>query len=123
MRMSRIVTFRRITHFFCLCMISLNVHAQSVSVKLQAETWDMARNGESLLKIDALSRVVNSWARNQSSKIELRYPGGEEGELWVEELRNWLISLGVPSDAIRLSPGSDAEDVINIELIEAVKDR
>ena len=40
-------------------------------------------------------------------RIELRYPGGEEGELWVGELMDWLISLGIPSKYLVAVPGSD----------------
>ena len=106
--------FRAITRLICLCVMSLNVHAQSVSVKLQAETWDMARHGESLLKIDALSGVVNSWASKQSSKIELRYPGGEAGALWANELRDWLVSLGLPVNRVVLQPGNASDEKITL---------
>jgi hypothetical protein len=49
--------------------------------------------------------------------IEIRYPGGEEGELWVRELMDWLIALGIPSDAMNQIPGSGAEDRISLVLI------
>lgn len=108
-------------YLFLICgLISVNISAQSSSVKLHAETWDVSRHGEILIKVPELATMVKQWLANQQQKIELRYPGGEEGELWVEELADWLVSLGVPGSAIQISPGSDARDIINIVLIEAV---
>lgn len=105
------------------CVLSINAYAQADSVELRAETWDISRHGEVLLNVSELSTIVKRWMENTQQKIELRYPGGEEGELWVEELKGWLVSLGVPSNVILLSPGSDAEDIINMVLIEAVKSK
>lgn len=112
--------------FACLTLsllISINVYAQDVSIELRAESWDIPRHGESLLTVPELSKVMQKWMTDPSKKIELRYPGGEEGELWVEELKDWFVSLGVPSSIIQLSPGSHAEDIINIVIIKAEKSK
>ena len=50
--------------------------------------------------------------------IELRYPGGEEGEFWVQQLADWLVSLGIPSDRLVAIPGSGAGDSIKFALIK-----
>jgi len=101
--------------FLCLgLLLTLNVHADSRSVELHAETWDISRQGEALLRVPELSSIIRLWMTDPAQNIELRYPGGEEGELWVEELKDWMVSLGVPSSAIEPVPGSDAQDVINI---------
>ena len=42
------------------------------------------------------------------------HPGEDSGELWAAELRDWLISLGVPSDYIRLIPGTQEADEITL---------
>jgi len=104
-------------------LLSFNVVAENFNIELRAETWDVPRHGEALLKDPELSSVMQKWMLNPQQKIELRYPGGEEGELWVEELKDWFVSLGVPSHMIQLSPGSNAEDIINIVLINTVKKR
>ncbi|RDH84940.1 MAG: hypothetical protein DIZ80_05610 [endosymbiont of Galathealinum brachiosum] len=99
-------------------LISINVFAQDVNIELRAETWDIPRHGEALLEVPELSSAMQKWMADPQQKIELRYPGGEEGELWVEELRDWFVTLGVPSGVIQISPGSNAEDVINIVLFK-----
>lgn len=100
-------------------ILTMEAVAQNMSTELRSETWDMSRHGEVMLKMPELSKITKAWMLNPQQVIELRYPGGEEGELWVEELKDWLVSLGVPSSAVRISPGSMAEDIINLELIKA----
>lgn len=106
-----------------LGLISININAQPDTVKLSADTWEMSRHGEALIKVEELRTIVQLWHARPLWGIELRYPGGEEGELWVIELRDWLISLGVPSSSIHILPGSDAKDVINMSLIEVVRNK
>lgn len=101
--------------------MSSKLTAQASDIQLQAETWEVSRHGELLIKIPELSTIVNKWSEHTEQKIELRYPGGEEGLLWVEELMDRLVSLGVPSSTIQLLPGSSAEDIIHVVLIEAIK--
>jgi hypothetical protein len=94
--------------------------AEVTSVKLKAEQWDIPRHGETLLKQPELAKIVRLWLDHPEAKIEMRYPGGEEGELWVGELMDWLIALGIPSSAINRIPGSGAEDVIHLVLVPGV---
>jgi len=104
-----------------ICLMSNNLNAEAFGIELQSETWEVSRHGELLIKIPALTTIINKWSEDTKQKIELRYPGGEAGVLWVEELMDRLISLGIPSSAIQLLPGSNAEDIIHVVLIEAIK--
>jgi len=90
--------------------------AESFSVIIHSEQWDMPRHGETLIKQQELGEIVRLWAAQPDSRIEISYPGGEVGELWVQELMDWLVALGVPSEAILHSPGSGGEDIINLVL-------
>jgi hypothetical protein len=49
--------------------------------------------------------AVSYWESLDDAAMLLSYPGEDSGELWAAELKDWLISLGVPSDYIYLSPG------------------
>lgn len=92
--------------------------ANSTEIVLRAEQWEAGRDGERLLALPALQQLVNAWAARPQQKIELRYPGGEEGELWVEELKDWLVSLGVASKYMSAVPGSGEADVIRFQIIQ-----
>lgn len=85
---------------------------------LYAEQWELTRSGESLLSLPVLNQLINAWLLEKHKKIEVQYPGGEEGEFWVQELTDWLVSLGIPSRQMVIVPGSGADDMIKISLIK-----
>jgi len=84
---------------------------------LTAEQWERGRSGDTILQLPAVRSIVDEWLSDTGRLIEIRYPGGEEGELWVHELEDWLVALGVPADKLLMSPGSGAGDVIDFHLI------
>ncbi len=90
----------------------------SGQLQLRAEQWEIERHGERLIRINALKNLVDRWSSRKNQKIELQYPGGEEGELWVQELMDWLISLGIPSQYMVTVPGSGAEDIIRFKILK-----
>lgn len=85
---------------------------------LKAEQWELTRSGEALLSVPVLNTVINAWLQDKQKKIEIQYPGGEEGEFWVQELADWLVSLGIPSADIVATPGSGADDMVKFDLIQ-----
>ncbi|MDH5611462.1 MAG: hypothetical protein OEY66_03265 [Gammaproteobacteria bacterium] len=87
--------------------------------KLTEEQWDLVKQGEQLLEIPVMQQVVNTWSLKPNQAIELRYPGGEEGELWVGELKDWLISLAIPSQYLFVVAGSGEAGVIIIKIFKA----
>ena len=40
----------------------------------------------------------------------VRHPGGDDGNAWALEFREWLVALGVPSHFITLEPASGGVD-------------
>ena len=96
--------------------------AEPVVTELRAEQWELSRNGERLLGIDGIAEIVEAWSSDNRQKIELQYPGGEEGELWVYQLRDWLVALGIPSKNLVAVPGSGQGDVIRLQVIRSGED-
>ena len=86
--------------------------------KLYAEQWELTRSGESILSLPVLKKVTTAWLQDKHKIIEIQYPGGEEGEFWVQELMDWLVSLGIPSSRMLAVPGSGADDVIKFALVK-----
>jgi hypothetical protein len=85
---------------------------------LHAEQWEMARSGELLLTLPVLKKLVTAWLNEKQKMIEIQYPGGEEGEFWVQELTDWLVSLGIPSNHMITTPGSGSDDMIRFNIIK-----
>ena len=100
-----------------LMSVSADETTTDITMALRAEQWDTLRSGEALLKQPELADLVRRWMNTPGSVIELRYPGGEEGEVWVRELIDWLVALGVPAAAMQSLPGSGTNDTIYLVLL------
>lgn len=111
--------FRTGLLFILLILNSHLILANEVaSMELRYEQWELFRHGEKILTITELKELVIAWSENTDKILEMHYPGGEQGELWVRELMDWLIALGVPSGSIYAVPGSGNEDIIKILLVQ-----
>ncbi len=94
-----------------------HVMANSIRIfTLSADEWARPRTGIVIPQLAAVRSAVNYWGKGGDKAIIIRYPGEDTGELWAAELRDWLISLGVPSDYILLSSGTLAADEIKLEV-------
>ncbi len=109
-----------------IMLISMAVcSAESVQV-ISAEDWARPRSGESLVQMPALKRTVRDYLSQKGNqndqrrqRISIRHPRGEEGVLWAEELRGWLVALGIPSADIGVSPESSRIDAIELAVMDA----
>lgn len=79
------------------------------------QDWVKVKNATSVLQLPALQRVVSQFEANEKSIIVIQYPGGDEGNEWAIELRNWLVALGISSHEIQLQPGSGVPQAIVIK--------
>ena len=113
--------FRDLSYLIMALMFNQSVYAvTSIDTEniLLAEQWELSRHGDALVRIPVINKVINQWSLKPSQRIEIHFPGGEEGELWVGELSDWLVSLGVPSKNIVVVPGSGMEDVIKLYVVK-----
>jgi hypothetical protein len=98
-----------------LLLLTLSVSANAARIYvISADEWARPRSGAVIAEFEALRAAVGYWDKLDNALIVVRYPGEDSGELWAAELRDWLISLGVPSDYIRLVAGTQAADEIRL---------
>ncbi len=100
---------------FLLPLLAINAPAAETVVISSAE-WARPRSGETLARMPGLVQIARRLFETRHGHILVRHPGGEEGVLWAEELRGWLVALGVTSTQINLVPGTSHPDVIELEL-------
>ncbi len=101
--------------FVFLLLVFGPVEANSIRIfSLSADAWARPRAGDVLPQMDAVRSAVAYWETGTDAVIVLSHPGEDSGELWAAELKDWLVSLGIPSDYVLLSPGFQAEDEIQI---------
>ncbi|MDZ7829612.1 MAG: hypothetical protein U5K33_09060 [Halofilum sp. (in: g-proteobacteria)] len=84
--------------------------------ELDAAEWARPRSGATLVGMAPLPSVVRAWSSADDKDIAILHAGGEEGELWARELRDWLIALGVPGNRVRLVIGGSAPASLELEL-------
>lgn len=92
------------------------MHAGPATFIIDADRWATPRSGEALVQMEPLREAVVELMRRPGSRLLVRYPGGEAGQLWVQELRAWLVALGVPSSRIELVPGGVSDDIVQLQV-------
>ena len=98
-----------------LLLASVAGAANTVRIfNLSADEWARPRSGDVIPELASVRAAVSYWGRGVDALVVIRHPGEDSGELWAAELRDWLISLGVPSDYIRLTPGTQQADEIKL---------
>lgn len=78
--------------------------------------WPQIRQGDQLTRIPVLQRVMARFERLNDPQIIIRYPGGDRGNAWAVELRDWLVAMGVSSRRIALEPGSGAPAAMTVDV-------
>ncbi|GIS88566.1 MAG: hypothetical protein CM1200mP18_12760 [Gammaproteobacteria bacterium] len=63
-------------------------------------------------------KTAGVFVEDPRQQVTIRYPGGDKGNAWALELREWLVALGIPSNYIVLEPGSGGQDRLLL-LLEA----
>ena len=112
--------YRKLINSVCFAGLLFMVgHAAANSIRiftLSADEWARPRAGAVIPQLAAVRAAVSYWGKGGDKAMIIRYPGEDTGERWAAELRDWLISLGVPSDYILLSSGTQAADEIKLEV-------
>ena len=80
--------------------------------------WPDRRTTKSVLSIQPIKKILGLFVENPRHQVTIRYPGGDKGNGWALELREWLVALGIPSKYIVLEPGSGGQDRLLL-LLEA----
>ena len=99
-----------------LLFVSMALPAADSGFLLDSETWARPRSGSSVSAMPVVRQLVQQWVSAPTQRIDIRYPGGEEGVLWASELRDWLVALGIPAEAIIVQAGSPHADQLLLQL-------
>ncbi len=86
------------------------------TVEITAEQWARPRSAAAIARLPELPGFIAAFDREPGGRVIVRYAGGDEGSLWAEELRSWLVALGIPSAHIELRPDLPQADKLLLEL-------
>jgi hypothetical protein len=94
---------------FALALAALGAQAET-GCAVSAAEWSRPRSAAMVGALPGVRDCVQAWLAAPERRLILVSAPGEEGGLWANELRDWLIALGVPSSAIELrAVGTDKE--------------
>jgi hypothetical protein len=89
-----------------------------LEIPLRYQDWPERRSAHIMLELNPVRAVLSVFSEKGGQNVIVRYPGGDGGNAWALEFREWLVAFGVPSDFITLEPGSGGADRLLI-LVEA----
>ncbi len=98
----------------CFMLATVAAGAAEPVGEITAAQWDRPRSGDFVTGIPALREALQAVDRPAGRHLRIRYPGGEQGLLWAEELRGWLVALGLGSSRIHIAPGAPRPDVLEL---------
>lgn len=84
--------------------------------QLGHEQWSIPKRVETVLKMPVIAKVLAELQNSPDARLLIRYPGGDEGTLWANELRSWLVSLGISKKNIELLPGGVDTSIIELSV-------
>jgi hypothetical protein len=112
------LNFRKIANsLLIIVLLTLAGQSSANSIRifsLSADEWARPRSGIVIPELSSIRSAVSYWDKGVNALIVIQYPGEDSGELWAAELRDWLISLGVPADYIRMASGTQEADEIKL---------
>ncbi|MGD8379961.1 MAG: hypothetical protein PVI37_06685 [Gammaproteobacteria bacterium] len=84
---------------------------------ITAEDWSRPRSGKALLAMKPVKAAVQEWRGEKDAHIVILYAGGDAGNLWALEVRDWLVALGIPSKDLDVRAGGPSDDriVLSVE--------
>jgi hypothetical protein len=86
------------------------------SFVLTPDEWSRPRSGESIVQQPVLSALRQAFEREADSVIVIAHATGEAGQLWAEEVRAWLVALGISSARIRLNARPEMKAVLDMSV-------
>lgn len=116
---------RCVAMLFCL-LAALPVQAgaaQSDQAIIDSKTWARPRSGTRLVAMPQLAAIMREFEVQPKKALVIYHASGDDGVLWADELRAWLIALGAPSARLVVRAGLAPRDrlILKLEDVESVK--
>lgn len=85
--------------------------------EIPADTWDMPRSARTFLSMQSISACINPFLADRETRLSIVHGKDAESLLHQEELRAWLISLGIEPARIDEKIAAGGKD-ISLELVK-----
>lgn len=108
----------RLPVIFIMLFFSLAAAHAEETLLLDRAQWSVPKTDTVVLAMPVLQKVMKQLQHSAHTRLNVYYPGGDEGSLWATELRGWLVSLGLESRRIQLVSGSQYQDRLQLEIVK-----
>lgn len=97
-----------------LLLLALPSMAQTLT--LPGEFWQAPRTGQAVRDEPRLQQAVAAYVQSEHVRLRLHHQKRDESTAQAEELRGWLIALGVEAERIELAD-DNPHNLIQIEMM------
>ena len=80
--------------------------------------WPEYANGANIAALPQVRQVLARFDESGRYRVVVRYPGGESGADWAEQLVHWFVAHGIPGDFLQRELGSGDPDRLLLLLIK-----
>lgn len=110
--------FRSILLLVSLLPSSFPSFAETTSGRsvIGADIWARPRSGADLASLPELRALIEVFERQPDGQVVVRHGTGEEAGLWAEEMRSWLVALGIPSSRVRTEVDPAVKGELHLEV-------
>ncbi len=105
--------------FLLVPLLLIPLAGAAAPLVVTSADWAAPRSGAQLLQHPALMAAMSQLDGRPDARLRLIHPPGEAGRYWAQELVSWLVSLGLASDRIELTPGAPGVDQIELRVLPA----
>lgn len=103
--------------FALIVLLSVSGLCQAEAYPLSSELWAGPRSGETIRANPALRRAADAYLSRANARMRLHHSKRDEALAQAEEVRGWLIALGVEAGRIELIEDSPT-DVMTLEVVD-----
>jgi len=108
----------RVREMLCVLLLAMPVAAGAVTVDVPEQFWLKVRSGDSVLAEPEIAQAVRQFLDQPRSVLIVRHAREDESLAHAEELRGWLIALGLEAGRIELAETNTADRTLKIEIAE-----
>lgn len=105
--------------FLAVFLPGIFLPAFAESFTLPAAFWLSPRSGAAVLAEPAIAEPVRLWLNRPGARLILHHAAEDEAQAQAEELRGWLIALGIDASRLELAPDGPTGRLLRIEVTPA----
>ncbi len=102
-----------------LLLYTVNVDAIEYSeLTIARDQWPQPANSMNIAALPQVRQVIEQFDESGRYRLVVRYPGGESGAKWAEQLVHCLVAYGIPGKFLGRELGSSDPDRLLLLMIK-----